>query len=186
LDDFSPPQPDNLPNTSPDNSTLPDSQRLASRSGNIGRSLSERTCPVCARTFYPRTGQHTYCTPVCRERARVVTRAESQAAKYGNKHQQLRRALGLKVRQGGVLCARCGEPIDPGEAWDLDHADHGNGYLGASHARCNRDTSQRVDDTSHRLDMDESGFYLDARDGFLYQAPEVTGSKQPRQVSRRW
>jgi hypothetical protein len=34
--------------------------------------------------------------------------------------------------------------------------------------------------------MDESGFYLDARDGFLYQAPEVTGSKQPRQVSRRW
>ena len=36
------------------------------------------------------------------------------------------------------------QPIVPGTDWDLDHADgEGNGYLGPSHARCNRAATQR-------------------------------------------
>ncbi len=35
-------------------------------------------------------------------------------------------------------CARCGELIEAGEAFDLDHTDDRAGYLGASHQACNR------------------------------------------------
>ena len=37
-----------------------------------------------------------------------------------------------------MTCARCGELIQPGEPWDLDHDSSRRFYLGASHARCNR------------------------------------------------
>jgi hypothetical protein len=60
-------------------------------------------------------------------------------AKYGLAHQKLREQVGRQVATGTVMCARCGLPIDPLEDhWDLDHADDGNGYLGASHSSCNR------------------------------------------------
>jgi hypothetical protein len=62
------------------------------------------------------------------------------SAKYGRRHQQKRRLLAGKVAAGGAVCARCHKPIRPGEAWDLDHRDDGPGYLGPSHARCNRAT----------------------------------------------
>ena len=42
------------------------------------------------------------------------------------------------MRAGLVNCSRCGEPIQPGEEWDLDHRDDRRGYLGAAHSRCNR------------------------------------------------
>jgi hypothetical protein len=37
-----------------------------------------------------------------------------------------------------VRCARCGEFIQAGAAFDLDHTDDRSGYLGASHQACNR------------------------------------------------
>jgi hypothetical protein len=47
--------------------------------------------------------------------------------------------VAVAVERGNAVCARCGEPIRPGESWDLDHADgNGNGYLGPSHSSCNR------------------------------------------------
>jgi hypothetical protein len=47
--------------------------------------------------------------------------------------------VAVAVERGDAVCARCGEPIRPGESWDLDHAEgDGNGYLGPSHAACNR------------------------------------------------
>jgi hypothetical protein len=110
----------------------------------------------------------------------------AEPARYGNKHQKLRQALARQVRRGGVACARCGGLIEPGEDWDLDHADGRNGYLGASHAGCNRATAGRFrDDPARRLDLDKNGIYQDARDGFYYQVSDEPG-KRPRQVSRRW
>jgi hypothetical protein len=41
------------------------------------------------------------------------------------------------VAAGKAKCARCGEAIEPGSEWALDHRDDGRGYLGPSHASCN-------------------------------------------------
>ena len=56
---------------------------------------------------------------------------------WGYLHQQRRRELDRLVRAGAVKCARCGQRIQKHEQWALDHTDDRNGYLGASHARCN-------------------------------------------------
>lgn len=57
--------------------------------------------------------------------------------RYGYKHQQLRKAW---ERRGvvGHTCAKCGRPIEQGQAWDLGHTDDGRGYTGPEHERCNR------------------------------------------------
>lgn len=56
-------------------------------------------------------------------------------SRYGSQHQALRRAL-MKTAYGSP-CARCGEPMLPGQRLHLDHRDDGDGYLGMSHLRCN-------------------------------------------------
>jgi len=59
-----------------------------------------------------------------------------------NAHYRLRRQLEPVVASGSVRCARCGELIEPGEPWDLDHNDlDRTKYNGPAHARCNRATS---------------------------------------------
>jgi hypothetical protein len=61
--------------------------------------------------------------------------------RYRYAHKRLRKRWAPKVRAGKVICARCGEPIGPGELWDLDHDDEDplqRRYLGPSHRRCNR------------------------------------------------
>lgn len=49
-----------------------------------------------------------------------------------------RRRLEPLVASGLAVCARCGEPIEAGAAWDLDHSDDRSGYLAPSHLKCNR------------------------------------------------
>ena len=44
---------------------------------------------------------------------------------YGYQHQKLRAATSHAVAAGNVRCARCHQPIHPGQAWDLDHTDYG-------------------------------------------------------------
>jgi hypothetical protein len=64
---------------------------------------------------------------------------------YGTAHQKLRKRLAAQVARGGVLCARCGRPIEPGMPWDLGHNDFDRSvYNGPEHASCNRRTSQVV------------------------------------------
>jgi hypothetical protein len=60
------------------------------------------------------------------------------ANKYDAHHRALRKRLEPFVASGQAICARCKEPIRRGERWDLDHRDDGQGYLGPSHATCNR------------------------------------------------
>ena len=62
---------------------------------------------------------------------------------YGTQHQKLRARMKPIVDAGQVICARCGERIQPGQRWCLDHADTAHAhqvgaYLGASHAWCNQ------------------------------------------------
>jgi hypothetical protein len=71
---------------------------------------------------------------VCRAQARTVTKK----ARYGHDHRGLRTRVAREVATGAVRCCRCGDPIRPGEPWDLDHADDGPGYRGAAHRSCNR------------------------------------------------
>jgi hypothetical protein len=101
--------------------------------------MAQASCAGCGRTFYRKTGTHKYCTPACRER----NRGHARRQRYSSRHQRLRAAVAVAVEQGRARCARCGKPIPPGTEWDLDHEDNGKGYLGPSHAACNRATTPR-------------------------------------------
>jgi hypothetical protein len=118
----------------------------------LGVVVAERQCPVCGRRFYPRTGQHTYCRPSCRELAKEAKRSSpARRARYGFDHQKARAAWAPLVEAGGVKCARCLEPILPWHRWDLGHDDeHRAGGTGGpiglhpEHRVCNRATSSHA------------------------------------------
>ena len=57
---------------------------------------------------------------------------------YDGAHRRQRATLAPLVSSGEAVCARCHQPILPGQPWDLDHTDDRTGYLGASHQHCNR------------------------------------------------
>jgi hypothetical protein len=57
---------------------------------------------------------------------------------YGSTHQATRRRYAALVATDQAKCARCGQPILPGEPWDLGHTEDRQGYTGPEHARCNR------------------------------------------------
>ena len=101
--------------------------------------VAERSCPVCGRRYYKRTGQHRSCTPACRERER----ARPAAGREG----EIRflapgaaEAVGApRVAAGVMTCWRCGELIAASEAFDLGHVDDDpSRYAGAEHRRCSR------------------------------------------------
>lgn len=60
---------------------------------------------------------------------------------YGAEHQKLRRSWAVRVATGTVVCSRCGNRIQPGTPWDLDHQTGSKTlYRGPSHRKCNRRT----------------------------------------------
>jgi hypothetical protein len=102
-------------------------------------------------------------------------RARTAPARYGGQHRKLRRLLGPQVAAGGVACARCGEPILPGEPWDLGHVDGGNGYAGPEHRACNRATAGR-----------QHADYRDDPEHGVYWGPPSMPGAEPRRWSRPW
>jgi hypothetical protein len=52
-------------------------------------------------------------------------------------HKARRARLAADVNAGRMTCARCGQPIEPGQPWALDHRDDRKGYVGPSHQSCN-------------------------------------------------
>ena len=106
--------------------------------------MAERICSGCGRHFYPKTGQQRFCSKVCRDRTDTRNRANGKRARYGWLHQRIRSSWAPLVATGGVTCARCKLPIDPGGPWDLGHDDNDAGiYSGPEHRACNRATSGR-------------------------------------------
>lgn len=106
--------------------------------------MAERVCSGCGGHYYPKTGQQRFCSKACRLRADTRARAGEKRARYGWLHQRIRASWAPLVAAGGVLCARCKLPIDPGEPFDLGHDDNQEGvYSGPEHRACNRATSGR-------------------------------------------
>jgi hypothetical protein len=134
--------------------------------------VAEARCPVCGRTFYTRTGTHRFCTKVCRERAKALQ--PGRQTRYSYRHQELRKQVARLVAAGSAVCARCREPIVPGEPWDLDHADDGNGYLGPSHRACNRATAKAVT------------YEDDPANNVFWGPPDPDTGGKPRPWSRAW
>lgn len=67
-----------------------------------------------------------------------MSRRSTTERGYDAKHKAERARLAPSVERGEWNCARCREPIHPGTPWDLDHDNTREGYLGPSHASCNR------------------------------------------------
>lgn len=101
---------------------------------------------VCIVPGCPVLTQSTRCPEHTRERDRV--RGSSTARGYGARHRSERELWAPLVASGAVRCARCRERINPGDPWDYDHRDDRSGYLGPSHASCNRATAGRERKTS--------------------------------------
>jgi hypothetical protein len=60
-------------------------------------------------------------------------------------HKRTRKAaLAVLARSPGQPCARCGQPMYAWQKLDLDHTDDRRGYLGLSHASCNRRAGQAI------------------------------------------
>jgi hypothetical protein len=70
------------------------------------------------------------------ERQQDRRRGSTAQRGYGAQHQTMRRRL-LPLAYGRP-CPRCGQPILPGQALDLDHAKDRTSYNGIAHASCNR------------------------------------------------
>jgi hypothetical protein len=76
----------------------------------------------------------------------------SHPGAYAGPHQAIRRAL--LPGAYGTPCPRCGLPMLPGQALDLDHRDDRAGYLGCSHAKCNRAAGARKGNALRRARAD--------------------------------
>lgn len=63
---------------------------------------------------------------------------------YGSAHRRLRARWAPSVARGEVACARCKQPILPGQPWDLGHDDNDRTkYSGPEHRDCNRGEPSR-------------------------------------------
>lgn len=91
----------------------------------------QRYCGTC-RTRIP-TGTH------CGQHQRPNANTRG----YDTNHQRTRAQWAPLVQTGQVDCWRCGQPIEPGTAWDLGHR-ISTEYGGPEHARCNRSAAGRA------------------------------------------
>lgn len=63
---------------------------------------------------------------------------------YGHIHQQKRAEWQKVIDAGAADCARCSDPIKPGDDWDLGHDDHDRSkYTGPECVKCNRSAGGR-------------------------------------------
>lgn len=95
-----------------------------------------RAKKICAKAGCPAITTASLCPTHAREADKA--RGTSTQRGYGTAHINTRKALAPHVATGTVKCARCGEYIQPGTEWQLDHSDTDRTkYLGPSHKHCN-------------------------------------------------
>jgi hypothetical protein len=84
-------------------------------------------------------------TDTSRTRAVHAARRRSERERYGPEHRALRQTLAPFVAAGLATCARCLEPIEASDPWDLGHddLDHTK-WTGPEHASCNRAAPNRL------------------------------------------
>lgn len=104
----------------------------------------DRNCAnsSCNNVFTPRQAAHYYCCRRCSNRGSDHSRLCSTERGYGTQHNRAREQAHRDFIDGQP-CARCGDPLHTGDAMDLDHTDDRTGYLGLSHAACNRSASSK-------------------------------------------
>jgi hypothetical protein len=94
-------------------------------------------CPTRALTTHS-SGRCETC-----RRAHWNARGTTTERGYDARHRQLREAWRPLVEAGDVDCARCHEPILPGDPWDLGHTDDRTGWTGPEHRAHNRATNKK-------------------------------------------
>ena len=81
--------------------------------------------------------------------ARRRWRPKPYRPEYGATHRAKRRALAPLVARGVVNCARCDEPIEPGQEWDLGHVDGDRlRYAGPEHRRSRLQRGRKPSDVA--------------------------------------
>lgn len=105
----------------------PAEPRKCSTCNDLATSQHHRYCDDCRAKALKRRQRRNYDRP-----------RPNHRYWYGRDHQKLRAALKPYVETGRFLCARCFELIAADDEWHLDHTDDRTGYLGPSHAECNR------------------------------------------------
>lgn len=97
--------------------------------------MAKRRCRRCP-TLVPVNAYKGMCDP-CR-RAWDKARGSRTDRGYGPEHIAERASIQADMDNGKQFtCARCHEPIKPGQPWVPDHNDNRTGYLGPSHELCN-------------------------------------------------
>ena len=97
--------------------------------------MAKRRCRRCP-TLVPTDAYRGMCD-TCRK-AWDKARGTREERGYGHDHQRTRADIQTDMDRGTPYhCARCGEPIEPGQPWHLDHNADRTGYLGPSHDLCN-------------------------------------------------
>lgn len=119
---------------------------------------STTRCRGCGHEFIRTAGNQAYCWSPCTHPKSGATDKPASAAErgYGPEHERARK-LARAAWQDGDPCARCGGQMRYGTPVDLDHSDDRTGYLGLSHAGCNRSSTGRLQAVKHDKVCDHCG-----------------------------